>query len=103
MYLVLSLLFVGLGVSIYLQSEIAPNPLDRSMLIVSHFTGFNFIYSRAFINITLVLIAFFFNGAIGKGTLFHAVVTGLFISLFLPSFKQWRNNVTAVKRVRESG
>ncbi|MGM8212432.1 YczE/YyaS/YitT family protein [Virgibacillus sp. W0430] len=91
LYLIASLLLTGLGISIYLQSEIAPNPMDRSMLIVSNITGLNVTYSRALINVALVIIAFLFNGAIGIGTLLNAIITGMFISLFLPYFQRLRN------------
>lgn len=88
--LVLSIILTGLGIAIYLQSQVAPNPMDRSMLIVSKFTGWNVTYSRLVINIILVVTAFFFNGAIGIGTLFNAIFAGMFINLFLPYISQHR-------------
>lgn len=87
-FIILGVIFTGLGIAIYLQSEIAPNPMDRSMLIISKFTGWNVTYSRAAISVALVIIAFFFDGAIGIGTLFHAIFTGMFISLFLPPLQK---------------
>src|SRR5690625_2884944 len=32
--LIFALIFIGLGVAIYLQSEFAPNPMDRTMVII---------------------------------------------------------------------
>src|SRR5699024_10009064 len=37
----LGILFTCIGVSFYLQSKIAPNPMDRSMLVVSKLTGWS--------------------------------------------------------------
>jgi len=84
LYLMLSIILTGLGIAIYLQSRIAPNPIDRTMIIISDWTGWTVTYSRFAISIVLIIIAFFFNGAIGIGTLFNAVFVGMFISMFLP-------------------
>ena len=66
-YLLFSLIFTALGISFYLQSNIAPNPMDRSMLIIAELTGWNLTYSR-----------------IGIGTLLNAVFVGVIINLLLP-------------------
>ncbi len=86
----LGLFFTCLGTACYLQSFIAPNPLDRAMLIVSKLTGWGVAYSRALISVILVTIAFFFDGAIGIGTLINALFAGLIISLLLPRV-EWLN------------
>ncbi|MBP1949723.1 YczE/YyaS/YitT family protein [Virgibacillus litoralis] len=83
----LGIILIGLGVAFYLQSDIAPNPMDRSMLIVSDLTGWKVTYSRALISGGLVILAFFFNGAIGIGTLVNALISGVLISFFLPYVK----------------
>lgn len=85
--LVLSIILTGLGVAIYLQSQISPNPMDRSMVIISDLTGMSITYARAIIGVILVIIAFFFKGDIGIGTLINAIVVGWVISLFLPYVK----------------
>lgn len=90
--LILSIILTGIGVAIYLQSDIAPNPVDRSMLIVSKHTGWNLTYSRTSINVLLVIVAFLFGGAIGIGTLFNAVFSGIFIHLLIPYFARYRKS-----------
>lgn len=82
--LILSIILTGLGVAIYLQSRISPNPLDRSMVIMSDMTGLSITYSRAIISVVLVIVAFFFDGAIGIGTVVNAILVGLLISFFIP-------------------
>lgn len=86
----LGLFFTCLGTACYLQSIIAPNPLDRAMLVVSKLTGWGVAYSRVLISVVLVTIAFFFDGAIGLGTLISALFSGWIISLFLPRM-EWVN------------
>lgn len=88
--LIFSLFFTGLGIAIYLQSLVAPNPMDRSMIIVSNMTGWGMTVSRAAISVVLVIIAFFFNGAIGIGTLANAVLVGMMIQYLLPPFQKMR-------------
>jgi len=90
----LGIIFTGVGIASYLQSNFAPNPMDRSMLVVSELTGWSVSYSRAFISVILVVIAYFFDGAIGIGTLINALVSGVLIGFFLPY-------VEAIKMRRE--
>lgn len=82
--MMLGVVLMGLGIAAYLQSAFAPNPLDRSMLVLSELTGWNIAYTRALINLFLVAAAFYFGGALGVGTLINAFLTGLFIKWFLP-------------------
>src|SRR5699024_6766622 len=81
---VLGLFLTCLGISCYLQSTIAPNPLDGAMLVVTRLTGWALPYSRALIAIVLVILAFFMDGAIGLGTVLNALFSGMLIGLFLP-------------------
>lgn len=77
--LLLGILFSGIGIAIYLESSFAPNPMDRSMVILTDKTGLSFGKSRAIISIVLVIIAFLFQGDIGIGTLLNALFTGVVI------------------------
>ncbi|WP_085507318.1 YczE/YyaS/YitT family protein [Thalassobacillus devorans] len=80
----LGILLGGIGIAIYLESNFAPNPMDRSMVILTDKTSWSFSRSRAIISIVLVIIAFFFNGAIGIGTLLNALITGVIIQWARP-------------------
>lgn len=80
----LGILFTGIGIAIYLESSFAPNPMDRSMVILTDKTGWSFSRSRAIISIVFVIIAVFFNGDIGIGTLLNALLTGVVIQWFRP-------------------
>jgi len=93
LYLIFGVIFIALGVSTYLQSTIAPNPMDRSMMVLSKLTGWSVSYSRALISIVLVIVAYFFNGDIGIGTLINAVASGFIISFFLPYLQRLKNSM----------
>ncbi|WP_163536535.1 YitT family protein [Gracilibacillus sp. YIM 98692] len=82
--LVVGILFTGIGVAIYLESSFAPNPMDRSMVILSVKTDWSLSRSRAVISVILVIVAFFFNGAIGVGTLLNALLSGYIIQWVRP-------------------
>ncbi|WP_270180711.1 YczE/YyaS/YitT family protein [Alkalihalobacillus sp. CinArs1] len=82
--LLLGLLLSGLGIAVYLQSNFAPIPIDRMMFVVKDLTGVTLPYSRALISIFLVILAFFFNGPIGVGTVLNALFMGVLIHLFTP-------------------
>ncbi len=82
--LLLGILFSAIGIAIYLESNFAPNPIDRSMVILTDKTGWSFGRSRAIISIILVIIALFFNGAVGIGTLLNALITGVIIQWLRP-------------------
>ncbi|WP_077324685.1 YczE/YyaS/YitT family protein [Virgibacillus siamensis] len=88
--LTVGIILIGLGVAFYLQSNFAPNPMDRTMLVISDLTGWNVTYSRAAISGVLVIVAYLFGGAIGIGTLINALISGVIISLFLPYVKALR-------------
>ncbi|KGX87116.1 YczE/YyaS/YitT family protein [Pontibacillus marinus] len=79
----LGLIISALGIAINLQADFAPNPFDRMMLVVKNLTGKSVSFARALISIVLVIIAAFFGGAIGIGTLIIAFTSGMVIHLFM--------------------
>lgn len=83
-WLLIGMIVGGLGIAINLQADFAPNPMDRSMLVIRKLTGFNLFISRGLLSIVLVIFAFIFSGAIGIGTLIYAVFSGLVINFFMP-------------------
>ncbi len=91
------LLFTAAGVATYLQSKIAPNPMDRSMMVITEITGWSVTYSRALISVILVLLAFLCSGAIGPGTLINALFSGVLISFLLPYVKTLKQKASMGK------
>ncbi|MFQ3546269.1 YitT family protein [Halobacillus rhizosphaerae] len=92
-YLLLGMIFAGLGIAINLQADFAPNPFDRTMLVVTKLTGWNVSISRAVISIILVIAAFLFGGAIGIGTLLITVFSGTIIQLFMRVVKRFDKRI----------
>lgn len=88
--LAIGFILMGIGVAAYLQSDFAPNPMDRSMIVLSKWTGWNVTFARALISIVLVVLSYLFDGAIGIGTLLNALFSGVMIGFFLPYVKAIR-------------
>lgn len=82
--LIAGIIFTALGTSLYLQSRIAPNPMDRSMMILVEKFNWSISKARIVINVLLVILAFLFGGAIGIGTLANALCTGVIIGVLIP-------------------
>ncbi|WP_018930874.1 YczE/YyaS/YitT family protein [Gracilibacillus lacisalsi] len=82
--LLFGIIFSGIGIAIYLESSFAPNPMDRSMVIITDKTGLSFGISRAIISIALVIVALLFQGDVGIGTLVNALCTGVIIQALRP-------------------
>lgn len=82
--LIAGIVLTSFGIAIYLQSHIAPNPMDKSMLVISKLTGWKMTYSRLAISIVLVILALIFNGAVGIGTIINALFSGMLINIFYP-------------------
>ncbi|UOR12379.1 YczE/YyaS/YitT family protein [Halobacillus amylolyticus] len=78
----------ALGIAINLQADFAPNPFDRSMLVLKRLTGWNVSVSRAVISIVLVILAAIFSGPIGIGTVLITFISGTLIHLFMPHVSQ---------------
>ncbi|MFG6149172.1 YczE/YyaS/YitT family protein [Halobacillus sp. B23F22_1] len=82
--LLFGLFFAGLGIAINLQADFAPNPFDRTMLVVRKLTGLNVSLSRALVSVVLAAIAFLFSGPIGVGTVIITLFSGVIIHFFMP-------------------
>ncbi|MBB5174300.1 YczE/YyaS/YitT family protein [Texcoconibacillus texcoconensis] len=82
--LLFGLIFMGLGIAVNLQADFAPNPMDRTMLVIKKLTGLNVTVSRGIISIVLVILAFILSGPIGIGTVLSALFGGMIIQSFMP-------------------
>lgn len=82
--LILGIILSGIGIAIYLESSFAPNPMDRSMVILTDKTNWSLGRSRAIISVILVIIALFFRGDVGVGTLLNALTSGIVIQFVRP-------------------
>src|SRR5690625_1825938 len=90
-YLLLGILLSGIGVAFYLQSEIAPNSMDRFIMILSNRLNLSVSESRAFFNVLFLIVAFLFGRTIVIRSSINALVVGWIISFLLPWANKLRN------------
>ncbi|WP_077212667.1 YczE/YyaS/YitT family protein [Bacillus dakarensis] len=83
-YFGIGLVVIGFGTAIYLHTNFAPIPVDRLTLILQELTRTNIFLSRTFIYLLFLILAFFFNGPIGVGTLLTVCLGGIILNSFMP-------------------
>lgn len=74
--------FIGVGVASYMQSNFARNPIDHSMIVFHTLTGKSLAFSKTFLEVFILFIAFFIGGPIGLGTIIIALGIGPLIQFF---------------------
>lgn len=84
LFLCLGLLFIGLGVSLYLQAKFSPAPPDGIVLLLEEIWSMNRSTSRTLYSGIVVALAFFFDGPVGVGTLIMVVLLGPIVAHLYP-------------------
>ncbi|WP_165967252.1 YitT family protein [Jeotgalibacillus sp. S-D1] len=77
-----SILIIAAGVSLYLQANFAPNPIDGLMMAVNVRTGLSLSKSKTVLEVAVMVIALIIGGPIGVGTVIVAFGIGPLIQLF---------------------
>jgi len=85
---IISVLLVGLGSGIYLVANLGPGPRDGLMTGFTRITGYPISFIRASIEITVVMIGWYFGGTVGLGTLIFAFGIGPAVALGLLIIKK---------------
>ena len=85
---VFAVLLVGLGSGIYLVANLGPGPRDGLMTGLTRITGYPISFIRASIEITVVIIGWYFGGTVGLGTLIFAFGIGPAVALGLSIVKK---------------
>ncbi|MCO4851886.1 YczE/YyaS/YitT family protein [Bacillus vallismortis] len=80
----IGLVVIGLGTATYLHTKFAPIPVDRLTLIIKELTKTNIFFSRTFIYLVFLIMAFVLNGPIGVGTILTVCLGGLILNYFMP-------------------
>lgn len=88
-FLVLGLMFTGLGVSVYLQPKFSPAPSDGIQILMEEYLKIKLSTTRTLFSIILAAAAFFFNGPLGIGTLIMILVLGPIIGALYPIFQNY--------------
>ena len=80
---IIAVLLVGLGSGIYLVANLGPGPRDGLMTGLTKILGYPISLVRASLEITVVLVGWYFGGTVGFGTLIFAFGIGPAVSLGL--------------------
>ncbi|PLS05800.1 YczE/YyaS/YitT family protein [Neobacillus cucumis] len=86
--LLVGILIIGFGASIYLQAKFPQSPIDNYMLAISERFGVNLMVAKTIGEITALIPAFFLHGPISYGTLIITFTVGPAIQLFFPYFEK---------------
>lgn len=76
-----SILIIALGISFYLQSSFARNPMDTLMMAIQVRTGKSLAFSKTVMEVTVLIIALLIGGPIGVGTVIVTLLIGPLIQL----------------------
>lgn len=80
----IGLVTIGFGTAMYLQTNIAPIPVDRLTLIIKELTRTSIFFARTLIYLLFLILAFIFSGPIGVGTILTLCFGGLVLNFFMP-------------------
>jgi len=80
---IIAVLLVGLGSGIYLVANLGPGPRDGLMTGLTKISGYPISLVRASLEITVVMVGWYFGGTVGLGTLIFAFGIGPAVSLSL--------------------
>ncbi|MET0785389.1 MAG: membrane protein [Paenisporosarcina sp.] len=88
-----AILFIALGISCYLQSNFARNPMDTLMMAIQYRTGKSLAFSKTIMEVTVLIIALLLGGPIGVGTLIVTFTIGPLIQLFIGPITRLRKHL----------
>ena len=84
--LVLAVILSGVATAVYISVDAGAGPRDSLMLAVSRVTGKSVQFSRAVIEILVVIGGWLLNGPVGIGTLVFALFIGPLVQRFFKLF-----------------
>jgi uncharacterized protein len=90
----IGIIIIGLGTAIYLNTNIAPIPVDELMLIIRDITRMIILFSRTLLYFLFLIMAIIFNGPIGIGTVFTVCLGGPILNYFMPIIERQFANFT---------
>ncbi|WP_299088925.1 membrane protein [uncultured Metabacillus sp.] len=75
------IVFIAIGVSMYLQTDFPANPIDQLMISLHERFHLNFMVGKTIGEVCALILAFFMQGPIGAGTILITFLIGPFIQL----------------------
>lgn len=88
-YLAMGVIFIGSGVSIYLQAKFSPTPPDGMQILIEEYFKIKVSTARTVFSAFIVTGAFFLNGPIGIGTIIMVFTLGPIIGFLYPIFQKY--------------
>lgn len=88
LFLCFGLLFIGLGVSLYLQAKFSPAPPDGMILLLEEIWKMNRSTSRTLFSLAVVTLGLLFSGPVGIGTFIMVVSLGPIVAFFYPKVEK---------------
>ncbi|WP_307847912.1 YczE/YyaS/YitT family protein [Metabacillus bambusae] len=70
------IVFISIGVAMYLQTKFPANPIDQLMISLHERFHLNFMLSKTIGEVCALILAFFFQGPIGLGTIIITFLIG---------------------------
>lgn len=90
----IGLFLIAVGVSFYLQANVAPNPVDQFMLSLNKRFGMSLMMAKTVGEVIALILAIILNGPIGVGTIIITIIIGPIIQLFYGPvqvlYKKWK-------------
>jgi uncharacterized membrane protein YczE len=88
--LIIGLIFLSLGIAIYLQAKYPLIPIDRFMLSIQYRLKVNLMVAKTIGELTALILALLFHGPIGIGTILIALSVGPLVQLFFPRIEHFK-------------
>ncbi|WP_332691515.1 YczE/YyaS/YitT family protein [Halalkalibacter lacteus] len=95
MMLLLGIVILAFGASIYLQAEFALLPIDGFMFAIKDLLGVKLMIAKTIAELIALVAAFLFGGPIGLGTIIVTFLLGPLIQWFFPRIGKKLNWKTA--------
>ncbi|MBD1372774.1 YitT family protein [Hazenella sp. IB182357] len=81
--LLVGMIVMAVGVSIYLQAKFAPTSVDKLMYAIAHRTGFSLRVSKTIGEVIALAFAWIAGGPIGLGTVLITFLVGPLVQFFI--------------------
>jgi uncharacterized protein len=90
--LLFGIIILPVGIAIYLEGNIAPNPVDQLMLAISFRFNVSFMVAKTIGELLALVFAWLLEGPIGIGTIIITLLIGPLVQITIPLVKRISNN-----------
>lgn len=96
--LIAGILIIGIGISLYLQSSFARNPVDNLMMALQSLTGKSLAVTKTVMEVSVLVLAFFIGGPIGIGTIIVTFAIGPLIQFLYRPVTKFKNRICMIEK-----